>query len=93
MSSKGPGKSVPLDADMEVGGETTSSSSSSAAATSSAAPVAGSKWAWATASRAMPAMPAKFSGLDAMSIKKREQLFLYHAYHSIGGAHKAAAKA
>ena len=87
MSSKGPGKSVPLDADMEVGGETTSSSSSSAA------PVAGSKWAWATASRAMPAMPAKFPVLDTMSIKKREQLFLYHAYHSIGGAHKAAAKA
>ena len=57
-----------------------SSSSSSTTTTTSTAAAAAAKW---TTPPSVPTLPAKFPGLESLSIKKREQLFLYHAFKPV----------
>ena len=68
-------------------GGSSSSTSSSASSSSGAAPAV-RPLLWKTPP-SMPTLPAKFHGLDALSIKAREQLFFYHAYKPIGKVAKA----
>ena len=65
------------EADMQIAPESSSTSSSSSSSAS-----AGS---WKTPP-AMPTLPPRFPGLDALSLKKREQLFAYHAFKPIVAA-------
>ena len=66
------------EANMEIAPPSSSSSSSTTTPTSTAA--AAAKW---TTPPSVPTLPAKFPGLESLSIKKREQLFLYHAFKPV----------
>ena len=52
----------------------------SSSSSSSSASFADAKW---TTPPSVPTLPAKYLGLDHLSLKKREQLFLYHAFKPV----------
>ena len=59
---------------------TTTTATTTTTSTAAAAAAATAKW---TTPPSVPTLPAKFPGLESLSIKKREQLFLYHAFKPV----------
>ena len=79
MASTSAAPPITGEANMEIAPPSSSSSSTTTTTTSTAA-AAAAKW---TTPPSVPTLPAKFPGLESLSIKKREQLFLYHAFKPV----------
>ena len=78
MASTSAAPPITGEANMEIAPP--SSSSSSTTTTTSTAAAAAAKW---TTPPSVPTLPVKYLGLDHLSLKKREQLFLYHAFKPV----------